>query len=36
MTQHILVQDTEEDAQTMRRLRNLIGLFAVCAIALAV
>ena len=36
MTQHVLVEDTEDDIRTMRRLRNLILLFAASAVALAI
>lgn len=36
MTQHLTVEDTQEDIRAMKNLRNFVGLFAVFAFLLAV
>jgi hypothetical protein len=36
MTTHLLVEDTEEDIRTMRRLRNFVAGFMLLAFAMAV
>ena len=36
MTQHALMQDTQEDIRTMKNLRNFIGLFVAFAVLMAV
>ena len=36
MTQHAVMQDTQADIQTMKNLRNFIGLFVAFAVVLAV
>jgi hypothetical protein len=35
MTQHAMLQDSQEDIRTMKSLRNFIGLFVAFAVALA-
>ena len=35
MTQHVMMQDTQEDIRTMKNLRNFIGLFVVLSGLLA-
>ena len=36
MTQHLMMQDTQEDIDTMKNLRNFIGLFVAFVIVMAV